>query len=112
MFKKTGDEVVLAKVADAPEQFRGVAERLHQIIRETAPSLEPTLRWGIPFYVKDGQDVCYIKVDEEFIAFGFGEVANPTRDEGGHMHPVAWTISSLDDESEARIAALVKKAAG
>lgn len=112
MFKKKGDEAILARIAEAPDELREIAERLHEIIRESAPSLEPIVRWGIPFYVKDGQDVCYIKVDKDFIAFGFGEVSSPTRDEGDHLHPVAWTVSSLDSESEARIGALVKKAAG
>lgn len=112
MFKKTGDEAALAKIAEGPEQYRKIGERLHQIIRETAPSLEPNVRWGIPFYVKDGQDICYIKMDKDFIAFGFGEVSNPTRGEEGNMHPVAWTLSSLDAATEEKIAALVKKAAG
>lgn len=110
MFAKKGEEAVLAKIADAPEQYRAIGERIHAIIRESAPSLEPIVRWGLPFYVKDGKDVCYIKVDKEYIAFGFSEVDNPTRDEGGHMHPVAWTVTSLDDATEARIGDLVKKA--
>ena len=111
MFTKKGHEAVLAKIADAPKQYREIGERLHQIIRESAPSLEPIVRWGLPFYVKDGQDVCYIKIDKDFIAFGFGEVKNPTVDEGTHMHPVAWTLTSLDDTTEEKIGALVKKAA-
>jgi len=111
MFSKKGDDAVLAKLREAPEQYREIAERLHTIIRESAPSLEPIVRWGLPFYVKDGKDVCYIKPDKDFLAFGFGEVVNPTQDEGGHMHPVAWTITSLDAETEARIRALVEKAA-
>ena len=111
MFTKKGDEAVMAKIDDAPEPYREIGTRVHQIIRERAPSLEPIVRWGLPFYVKDGQDVCYIKMDKDFIAFGFGEVANPTVEEGAHMHPVAWTITSLDDETEARIGALVEKAA-
>ncbi|HJQ90732.1 MAG TPA: DUF1801 domain-containing protein [Acidimicrobiia bacterium] len=110
MFTKKGDEAVLAKIADAPEPYREIGERLHQIIRESAPALEPIVRWGLPFYVKDGQDVCYIKLDKDFIAFGFGEVKNPTVEEDTHMHPVAWTLTSLDDATEARIGALVTKA--
>jgi hypothetical protein len=111
MFAKKGDEAVLAKIADGPEEYQEIGGRLHKVIREKAPSLEPIVRWGIPFYVKDGQDVCYIKIDKDFIAFGFGEVKNPTVEEGGHMHPVAWTLTSLDAATEARIGALVEKAA-
>lgn len=111
MFTKKGDEAVLAKIADAPDPYREIGERLHHIIRESAPSLEPIVRWGLPFYVKDGQDVCYIKTDKDYIAFGFGEVTNPTVEESAQMHPVAWTLTSMDDATAEKIGALVKKAA-
>lgn len=110
MFTKKGDSAVLAKLGDAPAPYREIGERLHAIIRESAPSLEPIVRWGLPFYVKDGGDVCYIKPDKQFIAFGFGEVVNPAREDDASMHPVAWTLTSLDDTTEARIRELIKKA--
>lgn len=110
MFTKKGDAAVLAKLADAPAPYREIAERLHRLIRESAPALEPIVRWGLPFYVKDGKDICYIKPDQAFIAFGFAEVVNPAREEGAEMHPVAWTLTSLGAATEARIRALVKKA--
>src|SRR4030095_12235375 len=105
-----GDAAVLAKLGDTPAPYREIGERLHRIIRESAPSLEPIVRWGLPFYVKDGKDICYIKPDKDFIAFGFAEVVNPAREEGAHMHPVAWTLTSLDTATETKIRALVKKA--
>jgi hypothetical protein len=110
MFTKKGDAAVLAKLGDAPAPYREIGERLHSIIRESAPSLEPIVRWGLPFYVKDGQDVCYIKPGKDFIAFGFGESIDPAREEDEHMHPVAWTVTSLDAATEARIRALVERA--
>src|SRR5579859_3842638 len=110
VFTKKGDAAVLAKLADVPAPYREIGERLHAIIRESAPSLEPIVRWGLPFYVKDGKDICYIKPDKEFIAFGFAEVVNPAREDGASMHPVAWTLTSLDDTAEAKIRALIKKA--
>lgn len=111
MFTKKGDKAVLAKLDDAPAQYQEIGRRLHSIIRESAPSLQPIVRWGLAFYTKDGNDICYIKPDKDFLAFGFGEVVNPAREEGAHMHPVAWTLTSLDQETEERIRALVKKAA-
>ena len=110
MFTKKGDAAVLAKLSSAPAPYRDIAERLHRIIRESAPSLEPIVRWGLPFYVKDGKDVCYIKSDKDFIAFGFAEALNPAREEGAHMHPVVWTLTALDAATETRIRALLKKA--
>ena len=109
MFTKKGDAAVLAKLEEAPEQYREIGKRLHAIIRDCAPSLEPIVRWGLPFYTKDGQDICYIKPDKDFLAFGFGEVQNPAYEEGASMHPVAWTLTSLDDPTEVTIRALLAK---
>src|SRR5215472_19082197 len=110
MYINKGNAEVLAKLGEAPAQYREIGERLHSIIRESAPSLEPIVRWGLPFYVRDGNDICYIKPDKDFIAFGFGELVNPAREEGASMHPVAWTFTSLDSVTEDKIRALVKKA--
>jgi hypothetical protein len=60
--------------------------------------------------MNDGEDICYIKPGKDFIAFGFGEAVNPAVEEGAHMHPVAWTLTSLDAATEAKIHALVEKA--
>ena len=70
LFTKKGDAAVLAKLGDAPAQYREIAERLHAIIRESAPSLEPIVRWGLPFLQRSGLGVCYIKPDQDFLAFG------------------------------------------
>lgn len=109
---KKGEAAVLGKIAALPAPYREMAERLHRIVRESAPSLEPVVRWGLPMYRKGSDDVCYIKATKEYIAFGFSEEANPAREEGAHMHPVVWVLTSLDKETEARIGALVRKAAG
>jgi len=110
MFSKKGDAAALAKIGEAPSPYREIGERLHGIIRDTAPSLEPVVRWGIPFYTRDGKDVCYSKTGSGFLAFGFGEEINPAYEEGAHMHPVVWNITSLDPQTEATIADLVRAA--
>jgi len=111
IFGKKGDEAVRNKLASAQAPYQEIALRLHEIIRESAPSLEPVVRWGLAFYVKDGKDVCDIKPDKGFLAFGFGEVVNPAFEEGAQMHPVAWTITALDEATEEKIRGLVRKAA-
>lgn len=112
MFTKKGDDAVLAKLRAVPAPYREIGVRLHEIVRENAPSLEPIVRWGLPFYVRDGKDVCYIKPDKEYIVFGFGEVVNPAVEDGVDMHPVAWTFTALGPDAQARIRDLVIKAAG
>ena len=77
MFTKKGDAAVLAKLGDAPDQYREIGERLHAIIRESAPSLEPIVRWGLPFYVKAGKDICYIKPDKDFNRIRFCRSREP-----------------------------------
>lgn len=109
---KKGDDAVLNKLAKAPAPYREIGERLHGLIRETAPSLEPIVRWGLSFYVKDGQDICYIKPDKDYLVFGFSEVVNPAREDGAHMHPVAWTFTGFGPAEEARIRDLLQRAAG
>ena len=112
MFKRKGDAAVLAKLDAAPAPYDRIGRRLHEIVTETAPSLEPVVRWGMPFYTRDGEDVCYIKSDKDFLVFGFGEKINPAHTEGATMHPVVWNITALDEQTEQRIADLVRVAAG
>ncbi|HWV27163.1 MAG TPA: DUF1801 domain-containing protein [Aeromicrobium sp.] len=109
IFSKKGDTEVLAKLASAPEPYNQIGQRLHEIVRQNAPSLEPVVRWGIPFYTRDGVDVCYIKSGKGFLVFGFDETINPAFTDAETMHPVVWSITSLDEGTEERIAALVRK---
>lgn len=59
MFTKKGDAAVLAKLGEARAEYREIGQRLHGLVRENAQSLEPIVRWGLPFYVNDGKDICY-----------------------------------------------------
>jgi hypothetical protein len=112
MFKKKGNAGVLAKLAETPAPFGEIGQRLHHLISTSAPELEPMLRWGVAFYVRDGEDICYLKPDKNLIVFGVGERLNPALEHGTTMHPVAWTVTSLDTATEEKISALVKTAAG
>jgi uncharacterized protein YdhG (YjbR/CyaY superfamily) len=90
---------------------RSIGERLHAIITANAPALSPRLWYGMPAYTKDGKVVCFFqsaaKFKTRYATFGFQHVAN--LDEG-HMWPVAFALTELTADEEARIAALVKKA--
>ena len=112
MFGKKGEAAVAAKLAAAPQEYREIGERLHALIREHAPGLEPTLKWGIPFYTRDGEDVCYIKTSKDSLVFGFGEAINPAYTEGANLHPVVWNVTALDADSEAYLVSLLQKAVG
>jgi uncharacterized protein YdhG (YjbR/CyaY superfamily) len=112
---KEADEegAVLAKIAELPEADRAMAERLHALIKASAPALSPKLWYGMPAYAKDGKVVCFFQSAQKFksryATLGFNDAAKL---DDGTMWPVAFALMKLTAEDEARIGALVKKAAG
>ena len=109
--KADGESDVLAKIAEMPEPDRAMAERLHAIVKASAPALSPRTWYGMPAYAKDGKVVCFFQSAEKFKAryatFGFSDKAN--LDEGA-MWPTSFALKELTAAEEARIGALVKKA--
>jgi uncharacterized protein YdhG (YjbR/CyaY superfamily) len=109
--KADGERTVLAKIAELPEPDRAMAERLHAIIKASAPALSPKTWYGMPAYAKDGKVVCYFtpasKFKERYATIGFNATAN--LDEG-NMWPTSFALTELTAADEARIGALVKKA--
>jgi uncharacterized protein YdhG (YjbR/CyaY superfamily) len=110
--KADGEDDVLAKIAEMPEPDRAMAERIHAIVKASAPALSPRTWYGMPAYAKDGNVVCFFQSGHKFktryATFGFSDKAN--LDEGT-MWPVAFALKELTVTEEARIGALVKKAA-
>ena len=109
--KADGESAVLAKIAEMPESDRAMAERLHAIIKASAPALSPKLWYGMPAYAKDGKVVCFFQAAQKFnsryATFGFNDDAK--LDEGA-MWPTAFALTELTAADEAKIGALVKKA--
>jgi uncharacterized protein YdhG (YjbR/CyaY superfamily) len=109
--RAAGEEAVLAKIAEMPEADRALAERLHEIVKASAPALSPKTWYGMPAYAKDGKVVCYFtpasKFKERYATIGFNATAN--LDEG-NMWPTSFALKEMTGAEEARIAALVKKA--
>ncbi|OLD45322.1 MAG: hypothetical protein AUI48_13345 [Chloroflexi bacterium 13_1_40CM_2_68_14] len=109
--KADDESAVLAKIAAMPAPDRAVGERLHAIIKASAPVLSPKLWYGMPAYAKDGKVVCFFqsaqKFNTRYATFGFSDKAN--LDEGA-MWPTAFALKELTAAEEARIGALVKKA--
>jgi uncharacterized protein YdhG (YjbR/CyaY superfamily) len=109
--KADGESDVLAKIAEMPEPDRAMAERLHAVIKASAPALSPKTWYGMPAYAKDGKVICFFKPADKFKAryatFGFEDTAN--LDEGA-MWPTSFALTELTAADEARIGALVKKA--
>ena len=109
--KADGESEVLAKIAAMPEPDRAMSERLHAIIKASAPALAPRLWYGMPAYAKDGKVVCFFQSAQKFktrySSFGFNDAANL---DDGAMWPTAFALKALTAAEEARIGALVQKA--
>jgi hypothetical protein len=106
-----GESAVLAKIAEMTEPDRSMAERLHAIIKASAPGLSAKTWYGMPAYARDEKIVCFYqsaqKFNTRYATLGFNDTAN--LDEGA-MWPTSYALKELTDAEEARIAELVKKA--
>jgi uncharacterized protein YdhG (YjbR/CyaY superfamily) len=109
--KADGESEVLAKIAEMSDADRAIAERLHAIIKASAPALSPRSWYGMPAYAKDGNVVCFFqsaqKFNTRYATLGFSDKAN--LDEGA-MWPIYFALKELTAADQARIGALVKKA--
>jgi len=109
--KADGESQVLAAIAAMPGTDRAMGERVHAIIKASAPALSPRTWYGMPAYAKDGSVVCFFRSAQKFktryATLGFSDKAN--LDEGA-MWPTDFALKKLTAAEEARIRALVKKA--
>src|SRR6266480_3264942 len=109
--KADGESAVLATIAAMPGPDRALGERLHAIIKASAPALAPRLWYGMPAYARDGKVVCFFQSAQKFktryATFGFSDKAK--LDEGA-LWPIAFALKELTAAAEARIGALVRKA--
>ena len=111
--KADGEGDVLAKIAEMTGQDRALAERVHAIVKATAPGLSPRTWYGMPAYAKDGNVVCFFQSAQKFKSryamLGFSDKAN--LDEGA-MWPTYYALTEPTADVEARITALIKTAVG
>ena len=107
-----GEKALLAKIAAMKEPDRGMAKRIHAIVQANAPTLSPTTWYGMPAYTKNGKAILFYqdaaKFKARYATFGFND--NASLDEG-NMWPTSYALTKLTAADEAKIAALVKKAA-
>src|SRR2546425_8798067 len=110
--KADGESEVLAKIAEMRESDRAMAKRIHALVKASAPALSPKLWYGMPAYAKDGNNVLFFQPAQKFktryATLGFSDKAQL---DDGNMWPNAYALTKLTAADEARISALVKKAA-
>ncbi|MFE7836093.1 iron chaperone [Streptomyces sp. NPDC057474] len=110
--KADGESDVLAKIAGMSDADRVLAERLHEIVRSTAPDLTPKLWYGMPAYARDGKVVCFFQSAQKFksryATLGFSDQA---RLDEGTLWPTTYALTELTADTEARIGELIRRAA-
>ncbi|MES1246867.1 MAG: DUF1801 domain-containing protein [Actinomycetota bacterium] len=106
-----GEKAVLASIAKMADSDRAMAERIHAIVRKTAPSLVPRTWYGMPAYSKNDKVICFFKdagkFKERYATFGFNDKANL---DDGSMWPTSYALTKLTKADEKKIAALVAQA--
>ena len=107
------EAAVLEKIAAMPAPFSAMGERLHALILRSAPALQPTLWYGMPAYAKDGKTICFFRSDKRYMTLGITQDANLTREEGAPHQLIesAWYFTALDEATEAKLSAIVRKVA-
>ena len=96
-----------------PAPYRAMGEQLHTCILRSAPALQPTVWYGMPEYAKDGKTVCFFRADKKYMTFGFTQKAGLTCKEGAAHQLIesAWYFTAMDDATEAKLSAIVRKVA-
>jgi uncharacterized protein YdhG (YjbR/CyaY superfamily) len=110
--RAANEAIVLEKIAVMAPADKVLAERIHAIVKEVAPQLEPKTWYGMQAYFKDGKVVVFFqdagKFQTRFCTLGFQDAANL---DDGKMWPTSFAVIGLDKATEKRIAALVLQAA-
>lgn len=111
---KADDEAaVLAEIAKMPAPYRAMGERVHAAILGSVPGLRPRIWYGMPGYAKgSGPVLCFLRHDAGYMTFGLTEKASHSVEAGAtdQLMASAWLLTTLDDATETRITAIVRKA--
>lgn len=110
--KADSEAALLEKVAAMPAPYRAMGERLYALIMRSAPALQPTLWYGMPAYTKGGQVLCFFRADK-YMTPGLGDKANHALEENAphQLRESAWFFTTWDEATEAKLCAIVRKAA-
>ena len=108
-----GEALLRAKIAEMTGDDRSMAQRIHAVITASAPALSPTTWYGMPAWARDGKIIAFFQPAAKFKArystIGFNDGAHL---DDGAMWPTSYALTKLSAADEARIAELIKKAAG
>ena len=108
-----GEKAVLDQIGAMPKSERAMAERLHAIVRDAAPTLTPKTWYGMPAYARDGKVVCFLQAASKFktryATLGFSDEAKL---DDGAMWPASFALTTIGPAEEKRIRELLRRALG
>ena len=91
---------------------RTVAERLHTIVTEEAPHLDPKTWYGFPSYARDGKVVVFYQPASKFgTRYGTIGFSADAHLDDGVLWPTSFAVLDVDDEGDRRLRELVRRAA-
>jgi uncharacterized protein YdhG (YjbR/CyaY superfamily) len=100
-------------LAKMPPDDRAMGERIHEIVSAAVPALAPKTYYGMPAYAKDGKTIAFYKAKSKFkVRYSTVGFQPDARLDDGEMWATEFAVIELTPKAEARIAELVKKAAG
>lgn len=109
--KVDNEKEVLSRIAEMPDHDRTIAERIHELIRISAPSLSPRTWYGMPAYSIDNRIICFFQSSHKFKSrystLGFSDKALL---DDGDMWPTSFAIKDLSTAVEEKIKTLLEKA--
>lgn len=109
-----GVQDVLTKIETFSDTYRAIGQRLHELIMETAPGLQPRLWYGMPGYaLKAGGPVVLFFREDTYVSFGLTDSTNLSKlgDPASELVGVAWYLSALNEKTEARVVEIVRSIA-
>lgn len=105
---------LMSKIDAMPEDEKKMGLRVHELVMQAAPDLQPKTWYGMPAWAtpgKTGKIICFFqsasKFESRFCTFGFSEHANV---DDGDFFPTAFALIKLTPAIEKQITALVKRA--
>ncbi|MGO1410623.1 MULTISPECIES: hypothetical protein [unclassified Microbacterium] len=88
-----------------------IAARLHTIVSEEAPDLDPKTFYGFPAYAKDGKVLVFYQPASKFdTRYGTVSFDDPANLDDGEMWPVSFAVIEMTAKAEKRIRELVRRA--
>ena len=118
--KKSPEELRAAGEADIKEAIekltpedQALAKKLHDLVSEVAPDLNPKTWYGFPSYARDDKVVVFYQPASKFdTRYGTVTFQQDAALDDGDMWAVSFAVVNVTDAVEKKIRSLVKKAAG